>query len=94
MNKLLTAIALVALTSCQPVQAHQAPSGWEYPTTCCNGKDCHPTPVEEVGGGYYIPETKETIPYGDSRVKPSGDGESHRCGSEMHTRCIFIPLSS
>ena len=96
--KKLIATATLALglasPGCVPLEAHFAPSGWEYPFECCSGRDCHPTTAIIQGGGYFLPETGETIPAMDSRVRESGDGEYHRCGSATHTRCLFVPLTA
>lgn len=92
--KALALLAAIALAACEPVLAHQAPSGWEYPTACCSNKDCHPADVQLVKGGFLIVETGEVIPTDDKRVKISGDGEFHRCGTGSWTRCLFIPMTA
>jgi len=38
-------------------RAHQAPSGWAYPTECCSGIDCAEIPasaVKETQRGYQV----------------------------------------
>lgn len=31
-----------------PSFAHKAPSGWTYPSDCCNGGECHQLPIHSV----------------------------------------------
>lgn len=76
-------------------RSHQAPSGWEYDRhACCHGDDCHHAPphaVREMSGGWLVtlhagehPRVKSGsvqffVPYGDPRIKPSGDSMFHPC---------------
>lgn len=86
--------------------AHEAPAGWRYPYNCCHDNDCRPvggpsgdrhgiTITFAPEGGYRISTTGETIMPGDSRLKPSPDGEFHWCsvgGSDTgSTLCLFVP---
>ena len=80
------------------VHAHDAPSGWSYPTECCSGRDCREvadTAIGEEHQGYVIRNTGELVGYRDSRVKESPDGHFHWCSVEgaEHTRtvCLFVP---
>lgn len=85
-----------------PASAHQAPSGWVYDSDCCSEKDCRPAEDGEISlmpDGYHIAKTNEVIPYGDKRVRPSGDGHMHICQFQAYmsrvgpkkTTCIYIP---
>jgi len=94
-------VAVALAVSCLPAAAHDAPSGWSYSTACCDSKDCHPAAPGEVvtrRGGYFIPATRETIPFTDRRVKPSGDGSLHRCSYSgfpaAGTICLYVPAGS
>jgi hypothetical protein len=79
--------------------AHDAPSGWAYPTSCCSGYDCRQeteTAVKEIATGYMIASTKELIPYNDKRVRMSPDGLWHACWSHAdfdrgRVICLFAP---
>jgi hypothetical protein len=59
---LLFFLLFLALGLCAiQVQAHPAPSGWEYDPDCCGGHattgDCYPVPdaaIRETQGGYSI----------------------------------------
>ena len=89
----------VTALSCLTGAAHEAPSGWSYPWACCSDKDCREvaqSAIEEGPQGYVISDTGELIPYRDSRVKDSPDGEFHRCAHKAgldagHTICLFVP---
>jgi hypothetical protein len=65
--------------------AHDAPSGWTYPWSCCSNMDCQQISkpgdagVKETSDGYVVKSTGEVIAYGDKRVKASPDGEYHWC---------------
>jgi hypothetical protein len=93
---ILLALAIwgAALWGCGMTRAHEAPSGWSYPTSCCSGHDCYPVDVEEVealpGGTYRIRRTGEVYaqpdlpgaapPEAEGRVwRWSGDQDFHRC---------------
>lgn len=78
--------------------AHEAPTGWSYPASCCHNRDCRPVPaatVKEGPDGYRITISHETLPYGDTRVKNSPDGLYHWCtsnGSDSGpTICLYVP---
>jgi len=51
--------------------------------------------VHEGADGYLIRQSGETVPYGDSRVKDSPDGEFHWCAVSYegtdYTTCLFVP---
>lgn len=81
--------------------AHEAPSGWSYPTACCSTVDCYPiagTDIEATGAGYVIKASGELITYADKRIRGSPDGVYHRCStggdSAGSTICLFIPAGS
>lgn len=81
--------------------AHDAPSGWTYPQSCCSGRDCYPLSgigLDTGTDGYHIKATGEVIPFTSRRIKPSGDGAYHRCswGGDVNasTICLFIPSGS
>lgn len=93
------AVILVTLAVSQ-ARAHDAPSGWSYPWSCCSGQDCRPVSsawVKATQQGYALP-TGEIVGYRDSRIKPSPDGEYHWCsvaGSDTTgTICLFVPAQS
>ena len=72
------------------------PDGWSYPFSCCAGFDCRQVPsdsVAETPQGYVIKRTGEVIPYTDSRVRSSPDGETHWCSvagaEDGRTICLF-----
>lgn len=74
--------------------AHSAPSGWVYPPGCCNGADCRPEALITTDKGYLIPSVMETIPYGDSRIRESGDAETHVCRTGHSIYCIYISIGA
>ena len=89
-------LAAVAITA----YAHDAPSGWSYPASCCSNIDCrmiHSADVRETTAGYWLTKSGngEIIPYGDERIKDSPDGEFHLCTQgrtdEGKTICLFVP---
>lgn len=93
--------ALLVALACIPANAHDAPSGWSYSTSCCDTQDCHPVAPGEVVAtprGYSIPASGETIPYNDRRIKPSGDSGMHRCSfygfKDAGTICLYVPAGS
>ncbi|MCF3640931.1 hypothetical protein LXM94_13215 [Rhizobium sp. TRM95111] len=80
------------------VRAHDAPSGWSYPYSCCSDNDCRPVATKSISekpGGYVVNVTGEVVPYTDTRVRVSPDGEFHWCsvaGKEKgRTICLFVP---
>lgn len=89
---MIRALIGIAALAAGPALAHQAPSGWEYPPGCCNGKECHPSPIEMRKDGYWLPEVQVLVPYGDHRIKPSGDADTHICNNGSAVYCIYIPV--
>jgi hypothetical protein len=96
---LLAACAVV--TAATVSYAHKAPTGWTYPKACCSNQDCRQVShdaVTERPEGYVIGETGEILPYSDSRLKDSPDGEFHWCAvgdaDFAWTICLFVPPRS
>lgn len=93
------ALALaLSLTGATTVRSHDAPSGWHYPWTCCSGYDCRPVATKAIStakSGYVINNTGEVVPYSDTRVQSSPDGEYHWCSvkgaDDGKTICLFVP---
>lgn len=87
---LLIGAALVA-------SAHDAPSGWRYPLSCCHKRDCAPLDpklIQATEQGWYLMESGEVIPYSKAREAP--DGLFHRCvkrpeDRRSETLCLFVP---
>ncbi|MGO4831358.1 hypothetical protein AB4144_03535, partial [Rhizobiaceae sp. 2RAB30] len=72
-----------------------------YPFACCSGYDCREVAdkaIDEQSGGYVIATTGEVIPYSDSRIRNSPDGEYHWCSvagaGDGRTICLFVPPRS
>ncbi|WP_325439697.1 hypothetical protein [Pararhizobium sp.] len=91
-------ILLLLLAGAAPVLAHDAPTGWKYPFSCCSGMDCRPVQtkaVSEKSAGYIIQNTGEVVPYEDTRVRQSPDGDFHWCSvagaEDTRTICLFVP---
>lgn len=80
-------------------RAHEAPTGWKYPWSCCSNLDCKEVSKNEIGErpeGYIIESTGEVVAYGDKRLKDSPDGAYHWCAHQAgidagHTICLFVP---
>lgn len=90
--------AVLTLTGATAARSHDAPSGWKYPWSCCSGQDCRPVTtklVSEIRNGYVINTTGEVVPFSDSRVQSSPDGEYHWCSvagaDNGKTICLFVP---
>lgn len=82
-------------------KAHDAPSGWSYPFSCCSNQDCRPVAtkaISEKPQGYVINVTGEVVPYADARIRSSPDGEFHWCSvageAKSRTLCLFVPPRS
>lgn len=93
-------LGLILVTISAP-KAHTAPSGWSYPSDCCSTTDCFPISEKDVTPtpvGWRIEATGELIEYHDKRVRPSGDGQYHRCSTggdpKAETLCLFVPGSA
>lgn len=93
-----TALAAVMALSLQ-ARAHEAPSGWSYPHSCCHNQDCRevaPGFVEERPEGYVIVQTGEVIPMTHRKVRVSPDGKWHWCSTmgepNGQTICLYAPF--
>ncbi|MGE0290517.1 MAG: hypothetical protein AB7I42_29530 [Bradyrhizobium sp.] len=86
-------VVLAGLVILARAQAHDAPSGWAYPNSCCGGSDCAPLragDLEFTSQGWKVKLTGEVIPL--AAAQPSGDRQNHRCRTEpddprSETRC-------
>lgn len=97
---ILFLLVLISLCLALAAKAHEAPTGWSYPSSCCSNQDCRlatPGEVKERPQGYVLESTGEVVPYfGDIRRKDSPDGSFHVCqqnGDIDHGRilCLFTP---
>jgi len=93
-------IALIVAGWLFPAQAHQAPTGWAYPITCCSNQDCREVAeakVIENRNGFTVP-SGELIHHNDRRLKDSPDGAYHWCtasgADDGKTLCLFVPPRS
>ena len=90
--------AVFLISSCIAASAHDAPTGWAYPNSCCSGIDCRPVSkaqISERPDGFVINSTGEIIASGDTRLKDSPDCEYHWCSvageEQSRTICLFVP---
>jgi len=67
---LFVAIYIVALAALSYAIAHEAPSGWQYPTWCCNKRDCAKIPARAVKAGRFGYEV--VLEPGDHPMAPDG----------------------
>jgi hypothetical protein len=68
---LLAAAANVALIAgIVYAESHEAPSGWSYPTWCCNKRDCAQIPARAVKAGRFGYEV--VLLPGDHPMVPEG----------------------
>jgi hypothetical protein len=95
---LYSAVSGFALFAASSAFAHDAPSGWKYPFSCCSGVDCRPVKTKAISErpeGYVISTTGEVVPYNDRRIRYSPDGEYHWCSKygkdDTPTICLFVP---
>jgi len=93
-----TFAAFPVLSAPGAARAHDAPSGWAYPVSCCSGYDCREVrdaDIIEGPQGYVIKTTGEVIPMTDRKVRPSPDGQFHWCSiagkADGKTICLFVP---
>lgn len=98
---MLRFLVAVLIMAASPALAHDAPSGWPYPSACCSEIDCYPiegSDIEAGGQGYIIKATGEVIAYWSRKIRPSGDGHYHRCSHQgdrqRGTICLFLPAGS
>lgn len=101
MRRLAAILAILSFGAA--AHAHDAPAGWSYDKQCCSGMDCRVVnhggvSVRETPRGYRISTTGEVIPYNDSRIKDSPDGEFHWCSHGGRdtgpTICLYAPLKA
>lgn len=99
------AIALACMLSALPsmlsgpAQAHEAPSGFRYLSSCCSDQDCRPADPGEivpVSGGWHVVPSNLYVVSNDHRIHESPDGRFHICNVEAGNRksafwCIYIP---
>ena len=95
MKYLLISLLLLSTAS---VEAHDAPTGWQYGQECCSGMDCFQDKDNNVRiayDGYHIMNTGEIIPFNDKRIKHSQDEYYHRCTHfgkpDTKLICLYIP---
>lgn len=92
---------IAALLLAGPAFAHDAPTGWTYPWSCCSSMDCQRVDnprVHETPGGYVVDGASDAaaIGYQDKRIKDSPDGDYHWCAHPQGTDagktiCLFVP---
>lgn len=85
---------LATIALCLPAQAHQAATGWTYPSDCCGLTDCALVPAKDVkvqGNGWRVIPRDLYIRQDQSR--PSPDGDFHLCTqpTKPFFRCFFAP---
>ncbi|PWJ81544.1 hypothetical protein C7441_11076 [Pseudaminobacter salicylatoxidans] len=80
-------------------EAHDATAERSYAIECCPNRDCGQVPADWISGGpdgVRIIPTGEVIPYSDTRIKQSPDGQIHWCRPpevpSPRTICIYLPL--
>lgn len=80
-------------------RAHEAASGWTYPSHCCSDFDCYEIDAKElepVKGGWRIRASGEF--WSTNRVNRSPDGRYHRCSAqgrrEGRTICLWVPAGT
>lgn len=82
---------------------HMHMSGHWYETECCSMNDCYVLDPLDTPQGYFLPRTKETVPY--SQARRSQDGKYHKCTSdadpdehlihpEGKAMCLYTPDQS
>lgn len=83
-----------------PAQAHHAPSGWQYPWSCCSNQDCRPVPcdtLEDIGDGKVL-DNENGQTYQKDQVFSSGDSHCHLCTElgkvDGKPICAFIQQGS
>ncbi len=69
-----------------------------YSAYCCNENDCAPVKTDQISRtakGWFVPETGETVPYGDARIiqTPSPHVGMHICIYHGLVRCLYAPES-
>lgn len=82
-------------------RAHDAPTGWAYPISCCSGIDCREVADKAISEpsqdhpAYIVKATGEQLAQNDTRIRPSPDGRFHWCSvrgaDDSRTICLFVP---
>ena len=97
----ISAICAVSSLAVLPAGAHDAPTGWSYPLSCCSGYDCREVAARDViegPKGYVIRVTGEVIPMTSRKLRTSPDGVFHWCSvagrDDGATICLFVPPRS
>lgn len=84
---------LVAVLSAHPSHAHEAVTGWHYPTYCCGDGDCgHALAANRNPDGSLTVTTKHgtaTFP-AKFEHEPSPDGLIHACFSSVKLYCLYL----
>jgi|SRR5215469_2404652 len=77
--------------------AHEAPSGWSYPSDCCGGSECHKTPCAMIIDHPDGSVSWTGILFNREMVKVSRDASCHVCvthdsaaGASRIPHCIFL----
>ena len=91
--------ALFVLSGGEYAGAHDAPSGFRYPSYCCSETDCRPADPGEivaVSGGWHVVPSNTYVAPNDHRIHDSPDGRFHICNITAGDRasgfwCLYIP---
>ena len=73
--------------------AHQAPSGWQYPPSCCNQNDCAPVIAmqQQADGSLHVSTKHGSAVFpADFRRQESPDGQAHACFTPQVLYCLFL----
>jgi hypothetical protein len=79
------------------VLAHDAPSGWQYPSQCCTNQHCREVPcstIERLGDTIYRYHRSTTFYLDFPAITHaySPDGKCHTCINGHQPLCIFTPI--
>jgi hypothetical protein len=86
-------VAVILLIWWALADAHDAPSGWQYPAKCCSDKDCQPVNCADFtldGEGHleYRPIHRS---FSRNQVSESPDGLCHACYTARgEPLCAFV----
>jgi hypothetical protein len=90
MRALITAILMLMVV---PSNAHEAITGWHYPTYCCGEGDCaHAIAASRNQDGSLTVTTKHgtaTFP-ATFKHEPSPDGLIHACFTPNKLYCLYL----
>lgn len=80
---------VVLLLLVGPALAHDAPSGWQYPTECCSDRDCKQISCVKLEAMIQSGQVPASI------IRKSGDTDCHLCqqpfASTNKYYCAFRP---